>query len=186
MTELTIRACRLDETGAVIDIWKRTGLYSEGDTAEALLRHLSDQPGMLLLALSGGNIIGTAMGGWDGWRATYTAWRYYPNTAVRSGQDTGESTGRTAVRTRGAGDKCHGGQGSGGIRGLLESHAGRGIPSLRATRQVYERARGTTGITPVEVTGLIRKYPPGSLTGWFFTINYTLRRIDICLRSCVK
>jgi hypothetical protein len=38
----------------------------------------------------------------------------------------------------------------------------------------------------VEVTGLIRKYPPGSLTGWFFTINYTLRRIDICLRSCVK
>ena len=66
--EISIRACRMDETGAVIDIWKRTGAYSPSDTGEAVRRHLADQPGMLLVALSGGNIIGTVMGGWDGWR----------------------------------------------------------------------------------------------------------------------
>jgi ribosomal protein S18 acetylase RimI-like enzyme len=69
MNDITIRPCRLDETDVVLDIWKRAGSKpSASDTPEALQSFLAEQPGMLLLAISGGNIIGTVMGGWDGWR----------------------------------------------------------------------------------------------------------------------
>ena len=69
MNEITIRPCRLDETGAVLDIWKRAGSTPFlSETPEAIRRFLAEQPGMCLVAISGGNIIGTVMGGWDGWR----------------------------------------------------------------------------------------------------------------------
>lgn len=70
MTEPTIRAARTEELQAIIDFWatvdRDTGLP---DTNENLRTLHEFSPDLLLVADSHGRIVGTVIGGWDGWRA---------------------------------------------------------------------------------------------------------------------
>ncbi|HEY98026.1 MAG TPA: GNAT family N-acetyltransferase [Dehalococcoidia bacterium] len=67
---VSIRPCRQDECPAIFELWQAAGsIPSVTDSLRALelvLRHDAD---LLLVAETNGQIIGTIMGGWDGWRA---------------------------------------------------------------------------------------------------------------------
>ena len=67
---ITIRPCRQDECPAILDLWQAAGsIPSITDSLQALelLLRLGDD--LLLVAECDSRIIGTVMGGWDGWRA---------------------------------------------------------------------------------------------------------------------
>jgi ribosomal protein S18 acetylase RimI-like enzyme len=69
MTDITIRPCRASETAALLDFWTRaTAMRSVTDTAESLAILLGSPSAVLLVAVDGESIVGSVIGGWDGWR----------------------------------------------------------------------------------------------------------------------
>ena len=69
MSEIIIRPCRREECPAILDLWKLAEtIPSTTDTLEALELMLRRDGDLLLVAERVGQIIGTVMGGWDGWR----------------------------------------------------------------------------------------------------------------------
>jgi ribosomal protein S18 acetylase RimI-like enzyme len=67
--DIAIRPCRREEAAAVLDLWRRASAFpSATDTVENLQR-LCREPGAgFLVATDGGRIVGSVIGGWDGWR----------------------------------------------------------------------------------------------------------------------
>ena len=64
-----IRACRLEDVEAVLALWVRVGAIPRPtDHARALARRLERDRELFALAWDGDRLIGTLMGGWDGWR----------------------------------------------------------------------------------------------------------------------
>jgi len=70
MSTFTIRDARPDDFDAILELWERidrhTGLP---DRREYLETFHAFAPGLFLVAEAEGRIIGTVIGGWDGWRA---------------------------------------------------------------------------------------------------------------------
>ena len=67
---ITIRPCRQDECPAILDLWQAAGsIPSITDSLQALELVLRRGDDLLLVAEYDSRIIGTVMGGWDGWRA---------------------------------------------------------------------------------------------------------------------
>jgi len=67
---ITIRPCRRDECPVILELWKSAGsIPSVTDSLHALELVLRRGDDLLLVAEYNNRIIGTAMGGWDGWRA---------------------------------------------------------------------------------------------------------------------
>jgi len=67
---ITIRPCRQDECPVVLDLWNLAeSTPSISDSIEALKLMLLRDDDLLLVAEYHNRIIGTVMGGWDGWRA---------------------------------------------------------------------------------------------------------------------
>jgi ribosomal protein S18 acetylase RimI-like enzyme len=67
--EIIIRPCRTDECSKILELWRDAGSTpSVSDSIEALNRVLQTEGGLLLVAETNDNIIGTIVGGWDGWR----------------------------------------------------------------------------------------------------------------------
>jgi len=67
---ITIRPCRQDECPAILDLWKAAGsIPSVTDSLQALELVLRRGDDLLLVTEYDSRIIGTVMGGWDGWRA---------------------------------------------------------------------------------------------------------------------
>lgn len=70
MTVPTIREARPDDLPAIIDFWatvdRHTGLP---DRVEYLQTFHEFAPDLLLVAELDGRLVGTVIGGWDGWRA---------------------------------------------------------------------------------------------------------------------
>lgn len=70
MADFTIREARPEEFDAIIQLWesidRHTGL---ADRREYLERFHAFSPDLFLVAEAEGGIIGTVIGGWDGWRA---------------------------------------------------------------------------------------------------------------------
>jgi ribosomal protein S18 acetylase RimI-like enzyme len=68
--EATIRYGRKDEAAAVLAFWT---LAAEGtdrhDSPEAYLALVERDPDAVLVAEVGGQLVGTLIAGWDGWRA---------------------------------------------------------------------------------------------------------------------
>jgi ribosomal protein S18 acetylase RimI-like enzyme len=65
-----IRDCRHEDCPAVLDLWRRAeAIPSRTDTLEELQRLVDENTGLFLVAEEGGRLIGTIIGGWDGWRA---------------------------------------------------------------------------------------------------------------------
>ena len=68
--EVTIRGYRPADYEQVADLWRAVGSsIRSGDTAQALDSKTAHDPSLVLVAESGGRIVGTAFGAWDGRRA---------------------------------------------------------------------------------------------------------------------
>src|SRR3989442_8232691 len=67
---VAIRPCRAEECEAVLALWRRAGaIPSPTDTLEELLRLARSEHGDgFLVAVQAGAIVGSVIGGWDGWR----------------------------------------------------------------------------------------------------------------------
>ena len=66
---IEIRPCRLEECSQVLALWERAGaIASPTDTLDEVTRLVREHAGALLVALQEGAIVGSVIGGWDGWR----------------------------------------------------------------------------------------------------------------------
>jgi ribosomal protein S18 acetylase RimI-like enzyme len=69
-SETVVRPARVDELSAVLRLWQESDVTppSITDSIEGLTRLMREPGGMLLVARIDGRIIGSVIGGWDGWR----------------------------------------------------------------------------------------------------------------------
>ncbi len=66
---VTIRECRPGEAEAVLLLWVQTGTTpSVTDTADQLRRTIASGAALVLLADASGRVVGSVIGGFDGWR----------------------------------------------------------------------------------------------------------------------
>jgi ribosomal protein S18 acetylase RimI-like enzyme len=66
---VTVRECRPDEVEAVLLLWRQSGATpSATDTAEHLRRAMAASPALVLVAAASGRLVGSVIGGFDGWR----------------------------------------------------------------------------------------------------------------------
>jgi ribosomal protein S18 acetylase RimI-like enzyme len=67
-----LRPGRPDDVEAVLDFWRRADASpSSTESADDVRGLLERDPDALIVAESGGEIVGTLVAGWDGWRATF-------------------------------------------------------------------------------------------------------------------
>jgi hypothetical protein len=68
-SETVVRPARVDELSAVLRLWQESDVTppSITDSIEGLTRLMREPGGMLLVARIDGRIIGSVIGGWDGW-----------------------------------------------------------------------------------------------------------------------
>jgi ribosomal protein S18 acetylase RimI-like enzyme len=55
---------------SVLDLWRESAAPTATDTADALTDLLRRDPGALVVAESSGQIVGSVIAGWDGWRGS--------------------------------------------------------------------------------------------------------------------
>jgi ribosomal protein S18 acetylase RimI-like enzyme len=68
----SLRLGRVDDVAAVLDFWRRAEASpSSTESAEDVRGLLARDPEALIVAEAGGEIVGTLVAGWDGWRATF-------------------------------------------------------------------------------------------------------------------
>jgi ribosomal protein S18 acetylase RimI-like enzyme len=66
---IEIRPCRLEECAAVLAMWARAGaIPSPTDSLEEVNRLVREHADSLVVAIRQGSIVGSIIGGWDGWR----------------------------------------------------------------------------------------------------------------------
>ena len=66
---ISIRKCRLDECDIILRMWKASGALSSATDNIEVLQNLIENPNStLLVAEYRGNLAGTVIAGWDGWR----------------------------------------------------------------------------------------------------------------------
>jgi ribosomal protein S18 acetylase RimI-like enzyme len=69
MTEIELRPCRVADIDAVLGLWRRAGVVPLAtDRPDALHRRLERDPDLFMLAWDGPTLVGSLMGGWDGFR----------------------------------------------------------------------------------------------------------------------
>ena len=69
-SEIVIRPVREDELAAVLRLWRAAGVTppSTSDSVEGLSRLIREPAASLLVATIDNQIVGSVIGGWDGWR----------------------------------------------------------------------------------------------------------------------
>ena len=81
MSDYSIREARPEDFDAIIGLWesidRHTGL---SDRREYLETFHAFSPDLFLVAEGGGRIVGTVIGGWDGWRANIARLSTHPET----------------------------------------------------------------------------------------------------------
>ena len=66
---IQLRACRMVDITAVLALWRRAeAVPRPTDNPEALRVRLERDADLFVLAWDGDRLVGTLMGGWDGWR----------------------------------------------------------------------------------------------------------------------
>ena len=66
---IEIRSCRVEECPEVLALWARAGaIPSPTDTLEEVTRLVREHADHLLVAIRRGAVVGSVIGGWDGWR----------------------------------------------------------------------------------------------------------------------
>ena len=70
MPEILIRRVRDQELAAVLEMWQAAGVTppSVSDSIVGLTRLIGEPAALLLVATFDGQIVGSVIGGWDGWR----------------------------------------------------------------------------------------------------------------------
>ena len=69
MAEITIRAARKDDLSALLDLWREAeATPSLTDSIDGLNILMREPGATLLVATADGRIVGSVIGGWDGWR----------------------------------------------------------------------------------------------------------------------
>jgi ribosomal protein S18 acetylase RimI-like enzyme len=69
-SQVVIRRTREDELTAVLQMWQAAGVTppSVSDSVEGLTRLIREPAALLLVATIDDQIVGSVIGGWDGWR----------------------------------------------------------------------------------------------------------------------
>jgi ribosomal protein S18 acetylase RimI-like enzyme len=82
MSDSIIRDCRIEDVGAVLELWRRADATpSVTDSALDLRRAIAESPAHVLVAEIEGRVIGSIIGAFDGWRgniyrlAVHPEWR---------------------------------------------------------------------------------------------------------------
>lgn len=77
---LSIRACRLEDIEAVLELWRQAeATPSLTDTADDLRRAIAESPAHVLVAEVGGHAIGSVIGTFDGWRGNIYRLAVHPD-----------------------------------------------------------------------------------------------------------
>jgi ribosomal protein S18 acetylase RimI-like enzyme len=77
---LSIRACRLEDIEAVLELWRQADATpSATDTVEDLRRAISESPAHVLVAEVEGRAIGSIIGAFDGWRGNIYRLAVHPH-----------------------------------------------------------------------------------------------------------
>lgn len=66
----TLRPAQFEDIASVLTLWRESAEPSSTDDAPALTRLLEHDPGGLILGESSGQIVGSVIAAWDGWRGT--------------------------------------------------------------------------------------------------------------------
>jgi ribosomal protein S18 acetylase RimI-like enzyme len=71
-TDIAIRQADYEDLPAVLRLWEEAEVTPPGptDSLEGLTRLIHDPGGILLVATIDGRIVGSVIGGWDGWRGS--------------------------------------------------------------------------------------------------------------------
>jgi ribosomal protein S18 acetylase RimI-like enzyme len=82
--EAVIRPVRDDELSAVIRLWQEADVtpLSVTDSVERLTRLIHEPAALLLVATIDGRIVGSVIGGWDGWRGNIYRLAVTPNAGA--------------------------------------------------------------------------------------------------------
>lgn len=68
-TDIIIRPCRPEECATILQLWQAAGsIPSQTASMEYLSRLVRENGDLFLVAEKDGQIVGTVIGGWDGWR----------------------------------------------------------------------------------------------------------------------
>jgi ribosomal protein S18 acetylase RimI-like enzyme len=79
-----VRPGRREELAEVLEVWREAGsVPSVSDDPASLERLLATSPDALLVAESGGRVVGTIIAGWDGWRANFYRLAVLPSARRR-------------------------------------------------------------------------------------------------------
>jgi ribosomal protein S18 acetylase RimI-like enzyme len=82
--DIIIRPVRTDECGKILELWRNAGSTpSITDTVDDLKKEMQSDGGLLLVAEYKGRIVGTVMGGWDGWRGNIYRLAVLPEYRLR-------------------------------------------------------------------------------------------------------
>jgi ribosomal protein S18 acetylase RimI-like enzyme len=71
MSETAISPAHTGEVAAVLALWQKSGVTPSAvtDSIDGLTRLMTEPGGILLVAIIDGHIVGSVIGGWDGWRS---------------------------------------------------------------------------------------------------------------------
>lgn len=76
---LSIRECELEDIDGVLKLWRQADATpSLTDTADDLRRAVIENPAHVLVAETGGRVIGSIIGTFDGWRGNIYRLAVYP------------------------------------------------------------------------------------------------------------
>jgi hypothetical protein len=65
----TLRPAQPEDIAAVLTLWQDSAEPSSTDDVAAVTALLEHEPGALIIAESSGQIVGSVIAAWDGWRA---------------------------------------------------------------------------------------------------------------------
>jgi ribosomal protein S18 acetylase RimI-like enzyme len=66
----TMRVATAADIPQVLDFWRKTAEPTSTDSREAVAVLLARDPGALIVAEADGEIVGSVVAGWDGWRGS--------------------------------------------------------------------------------------------------------------------
>jgi ribosomal protein S18 acetylase RimI-like enzyme len=79
-TPWVIRDCRIDEAEAVLALWRKAeATVSPTDTVADLRRALTASPAVVLVAEAEGQVVGSVIGSFDGWRGNIYRLAVHPD-----------------------------------------------------------------------------------------------------------
>ena len=80
MSEWNIRECRQEEVASVLDLWREAeATVSATDSIEDIRRAVAESPAFVLVAEMDGDLIGSVIGTFDGWRGNIYRLAVHPS-----------------------------------------------------------------------------------------------------------